>query len=128
MGRRLKAVNMGVGISILALFLIGCPKLEKNAYNTAVAAKAFLDSVKSKHPECAQETPSNVCILLAKATSAKDALIDAGEIYCGGGAFESGGPCNAPSKKSPTYQISVDKLKAALANYVSLQADLRGAL
>lgn len=112
----------------LILLLSGCPKLERNAYNTVVASKAFLDSVKNNHPECSTDTLTRTCKLLRQATSAKDLLIDAGEEYCSGGQFETGGPCNPPTKGTPAYQIATDKLRAALASYNAIERDLKGAL
>jgi hypothetical protein len=78
------------------LALTGCPNgtstpVERNAFRTVVAAKAFTDSVKQKHPECSAGTSSTVCANLQKAISAKDLLIDATEQYCAGPQFESGG-------------------------------------
>lgn len=106
------------------MFLAGCPSLQKDAYLTATGAKEFLDSVKSNHPECAN-SQTDLCIYLSKATAAKDTLIDAAEVYCGSQQFDSGGPCNPPSKNTPAYVIAQDKLKAAMAQYKQAQADLK---
>lgn len=122
----------------------GCSPLEKNAYNTVVAAKGFLDSVRAAHPECREVSSTNpavvipaarvstqtesstVCHLLVQATAAKDLLIDAGEEYCAGGQFESGGACNAPKKGDPKFTILTDKLRASMNVYTAIERDLKG--
>lgn len=112
-----------------SLLLGGCTPIEKVAYRTVVGAKGFLDSVKQAHPECTNPvTPSpRICVLLVQATSAKDLLIDAGEAYCSGQGFgQPGIPCNAPKKGTPEYQIAIDKLNGALANYEQTEKDLKG--
>lgn len=125
----LRQIKITLSFAVLALVLAGCPKEETVAYRTAVGAKAFLDNVKSKHPECdnlANTMP--VCQALRRATAAKDILIDAGEVYCGGAQFESGGPCNAPQKGTPAQKLALDKLNAAVSQWKQFDADLRAAL
>lgn len=103
---------------------------EKYALTVVTAAKAFLDSEKQSHPECAQAGPtSTLCINIHKAVSAKDALIDATEIYCGGGSFGviANAPCNAPAKTSSTYQIALAKLQSAIDNYNQTELDVKNA-
>ena len=119
----------------LLIVLSGCTPIEKQAYNVIVGAKAFLDSEKHSHPECSPAFPvtlsdsqGKVCILLSKATDAKDLLIDATESYCSGSAFESGGPCQPPDKGTPAYRQAAEKLKEALANYQQIESDLKGVL
>jgi hypothetical protein len=109
----------------LSLVLAGCSPVERQAYNTIVAAKGFLDSLKAQHTECATAT-SALCVDLKRATAAKDSLIDAVEVYCSGPQFEKGGPCNAPAKGTPAAQQAADKLRAAIANYEQTEKDLKG--
>jgi hypothetical protein len=114
---------------LLVLLLTACTSVEKAAYSTVVAAKAFLDSVKSKHPECgAAANLSPLCVDLRKATDAKDLLIDAGEIYCGGAQFDNGAPCQPPAKGTPKGSEMTAKLKAALSGYSQTEKNLRGVL
>jgi len=109
--------------------LAACTSTEKAAYSTVVAAKAFLDSVKSKHPECtAGSNNTALCVDLRKATDAKDLLVDAGEIYCGGAQFDKGGPCQSPAKGTDKAGQMLDKLKAALSGYNQTEKNLRGLL
>lgn len=115
-------------ICLVLLLTTACSPIEKQAYNTIVGAKAFLDKEKSQHPECASNTPSAVCDLLVKATSAKDALITATEAYCSGPEFESGGTCQAPAKGNPARATLESKLKAALQYYDQMEKDLKGAI
>jgi hypothetical protein len=113
---------------LLAVLVAACTPLERQAYETVVASKAFLDSVKAKHPECATGATATVCIDLAKATAAKDALIDAVEIYCAGPDFNSGKQCNPPAKGSPAAVQATAKVQAALAAYNQTATDLKGVL
>ena len=108
------------------IFLVGCTPLEKTAYRTAVAAKAFLDTERKAHPECVPTATSTYCVDLAKAVAAKDLLIDAIEVYCSGPTFNNGGACNPPTKHSSAYVQAQDKLQAAIANYNQVAANLKG--
>jgi len=111
---------------LLAIVLIaGCTPVERTAYNTVVAAKAFLDQEKLQHPECATVPGSTICVDLAKAVAAKDLLIDAITVYCSGPDFNAGGACNAPQKGTAAYDQAVAKLQAAIANYNQIAGDLK---
>jgi hypothetical protein len=116
--------------TVLAVCLahIGCTPIEQQAYKTIVGAKAFLDTEKAAHPECANGSTATVCVDLKRAVSAKDFLIDAAEAYCAGPQFETGGACQAPAKGTPAFDQATAKLKAALAAYNQSAADLKGAL
>lgn len=100
-----------------------------SSYNIVVGAKAFLDSVKLAHPECVTTANTSICQKLNQATKAKDLLIDAGEVYCGGAGFETGKtPCNPPAKGTAALQTATDKLSAAMTAYKQIEADLKGAI
>jgi hypothetical protein len=102
---------------------------ERAAYDTIVAAKGFLDSEYRGHPECKTNTTaatsSTVCLNLSRAVGAKDALIDATEVYCGGNEFEGGGPCVPPTSDTPAAAQAIARLNAAIANYQQTEADVR---
>lgn len=113
----------------LTIVALGCTSLEKQAYRTVVGAKAFIDAEKRQHPECVSGLQSTACAYLVRATSAKDALIDALEVYCAGAQFDQGsGPCQPPTKGTPAYVQGEAKLKAAIATYEQAEKDLKGAL
>jgi hypothetical protein len=113
-------------VLLAVLFIAGCTPLERQAYNTVVAAKGFLDSEKQAHPECATGATSTVCVDIAKAVQAKDLLISALEVYCAGPQFESGGVCQAPAKGTPAYEQAAAKLQAAIDNYNRISSELKG--
>lgn len=123
-------------LGLLALTLVlcstlGCAPIERQAYRTFVGAKAFLDSVKKVHPECASGAVSQVCSVLAKATAAKDSIIDAAEVYCASPSFDATkdpGECSPPAKGTPANDQAVAKLKAAISMYNQMSADLKGVL
>lgn len=109
----------------------GCSPVEKQAYQVVVASNAFLKSVKAQHPECNTVTPAATSILcgnLVRATFAKDALIDAVEIYCAGPDFAQGGKCNPPAKSTPGAAQALAKLQAALSQYEQAEKDIKGAI
>lgn len=121
MKRKLSAV-----LVLLAL-TVACTPLEKQAYNTIVTAKAFIDAEKKAHPECVSSA-SDLCSDLARATAAKDTLIDATEVYCSGPQFEAGGACNPPAKGTPASDQAIQKLKAAISAYEQTEKDVKGAI
>src|ERR1700687_1957030 len=118
---KLKRASITLFIVVgLVVFLSGCTSVERQAYNTVVAAKAFLDSEKAAHPECTTTPITTVCSILPRAVSAKDALISAIEVYCAGPTFSAAGgqgACNAPSKGTPAATQATAKLQAAIASY-----------
>jgi len=112
---------------LLPLILcIGCTPIERTAYNTAVASKAFLDSIKSKHPECATDM-TTLCSDLRKATAAKDLLIDAGEAYCNQASYPSTDvtACSPAPKGTPAYSQAIAALNSAISGYKQAESDLK---
>ena len=112
-------------ILAVCLVMVGCTPVERTAYNTVVAAKAFLDTEKKVHTECVPGATTTVCVDIAKAVAAKDVLIDAITVYCAGPDFTTGGACNAPKKGTPGYAQAVAKVNAAIANYNQVATDLK---
>lgn len=112
-----------VVLILICALVIGCTTLEKVAYRTVVASKAFLDSVKAKHPECGPPNRANICVALRKATAGKDALVDAGEVYCGVATFgnDNTTPCHPVKSAEATLQN-------ALANYQRAEKDLKAVI
>jgi len=119
----------------IALAVAGCPAIERDAFVAVTGAKAALVDFRGRHPECApfdalsglsSNTKVESCIANNRITSAKDAIIDAAEVYCSGKDFENGGACNPPAKGSPGYEQAAAKLKAAMASYRQIEADTRG--
>lgn len=103
----------------------GCSPVEKQAYQAVVSANAFLKTVANAHPECASGD-STLCTALKRAFSAKNALIDAVEVYCAGPDFSGGGKCNPPAKGTPAFAQAEAKLRAAMAGYAQIEKDLKG--
>lgn len=115
--------------ALLVLFLLvgGCTPLERTAYNTIVASKAFLDNERTAHPECASAATSTVCVDIAKAVAAQNLLVTAAEVYCSSPAFDSnGGACTPPAKGTPAAQQAINKLNAAIAAYNQAATELKG--
>ena len=115
---------------VISLLTTACTPVEISAYRTIVGAKAFLDSEKKAHPECNVTTPtsSGLCQALAKATSAKDAVIDIVEVYCSSPQFDTnGGKCTPPTDPTVQNQVAV-KIEAAIAIYNQAEKDLKGVL
>jgi hypothetical protein len=113
-------------VLVLTTLCVSCTPVERTAYNTAVASKAFLDNIKSKHPEC-QTYMTTLCSDLRKATAAKDLLIDAGEAYCNQATFPATDvtSCKPAPKGTPLYQQALSALNSAVSGYKQAEADLR---
>lgn len=128
MKRKRIAMAGFLAVAFLWTAAFSCQPAERTSYETVVAAKAFLDKAKSLHPECTTGTTSTVCVDLAKATAAKDAMIDVMETLCAGPNFNNGLACDFPKKGAPGYQQAIDKLNAAILNYNQTATDLKGVL
>lgn len=119
------AITLAVG-----LVAVSCTPVERTAYRIISSSKGFLDSEKAAHPECAVVSGAaltKVCASLAVATSAKDLLIDAAEVYCASPSFSVGnGICTPPAKGTPAFQQASDRLRAAITNYEQSEKDLKG--
>lgn len=113
-------------LTLSVLLCMGCTPVEKVAYNTAVGAKAFLDSIKAKHPECATAM-TTLCSDLRKATAAKDLLIDAGEAYCNEATFAATDKtaCAPAPKGTAASSQAITALNSAIASYNQASADLK---
>lgn len=123
--------------SILTILVMGmllittaCSPLERDAYNAIVGAKAFLDTIRSNHPECIKgQLAPGICGDITRAVAAKDTLIDAAEIYCASADFDAtGAQCAPPAKGTPARDQAEAKLRAALTSYDMLAGDLKVAL
>lgn len=112
---------------LLFLAAWSCTPVEKVGYRTVVSAKGFLQEEYRQHPECNVTSPAgNFCTQLARAVAAKDALIDAVELYCASPNFETnGGVCAPPPKGTPAYQVASEKLNAALSAWNQAYNDLQ---
>lgn len=123
-------------VLLLCVLLVACSPVERQAYNIVVGGKAALVSYRAKHPECnfdlatglSGDTKTTACITNNRLTSAKDAIVDAAEVYCAGKDFETGGVCNAPAKGTPGAVQAQAKLKAAVASYEQIERDVKGAI
>lgn len=114
-------------LSVCLALLTGCPQVQVTAYRTVVGAKAFIASVQMQHPECVT-APTALCTALKKATAAKDAMIDAAEVYCSGPAFDNnGGACTPPGDPTVKNQLAT-KIQSAISNYNQTVTDLKGIL
>ncbi len=123
----MKKIFLACVFCLGAGFLAGCPPIEEAAYQTVVAANAFVKSMRAQHPECASPVQSiEVCEYLSRAASAKDTLIDAVEVYCAGPAFNGGGKCDAPQKGTPGAVQLSQKLQEAISSYERAETDLKG--
>lgn len=107
-----------IGMMVLAVTMIACPAsqpLEMSARDGIAAAKGYLDSAKSKHPECVEAGPhatpvSAQCTMISKGVAAKDLTIDALDAYCSNDEYQQHGGACAPNKDAKP------KLESALSN------------
>lgn len=116
--------------------LVSCSPVEQQAYNIVVGSKAALTTYRANHVECnfdlasglSNNTSVPACVINNRLTSAKDAIIDAAEVYCSGPDFDTMGACNAPKKGTPGAEQAQAKLKAAVASYEQIERDVKGVL
>jgi hypothetical protein len=113
----------------LILLLSGCPRVERDAYNIVVAAKAFIGSLQSQHPECST-AQTTICVDLRKAAGAKDLLIDAGEAYCQESSFgvTDVTACVPAPKGTAAYTQALNALNSALSGYNQAEKDLKAVI
>ena len=117
-----------VPVLLALILMIGCTdKLAQSAYVTIVGAKAATDKAKAQHPEC-PAAGTTACTDITKAVAAKDALIDAMEVYCAGPDFDAGKGCDSPAKGTPAATQATAKVNAALASWTQASTDLQGAI
>ncbi len=98
-----------------------------NTYDLIAGAKGYLDSERTQHPECATVPGSDVCVRISQAVGAKDLMIDALSVYCGGSNFLNGGACDPPTKGTPAATQATAKLQSAISGYNTIVADLKKA-
>lgn len=133
--------RLNPAILILTLLISGCAAwkattvthpgtqdtLANNAYDVVAGAKGYLDSERKQHPECATVPASDVCTRISQAVGAKDLIIDALSVYCGGPNFSNGGACDPPAKGTPAATQATAKLQSAISGYNIIAADLKKA-
>lgn len=117
-------------VMTLCTVMFSCVPPERVAYDTLVSAKAFVSDQYAQHPECKTTPPATlaICVNLARAVSAKDALADALTVYCSGSDFANGGPCQPPVKGTPAQQQAIAKLQAASQTFNQIESDIKGAI
>lgn len=94
--------------------------LEASARDAVASAKGYLDSAKSKHPECPAAS-STQCQIIAKGVAAKDSVIDALSVYCAGPDFAAGGACTPQAAAADKLQSALNGLQTTLADVKGLQ-------
>lgn len=114
--KRLSIVPLLLGM----LILTACPPVQETARDGVATAKGYLDSAKAAHPECAAaQVNVGVCTLLSRATGAKDAVIDAVNVYCSSPSYDSTGGVCVPNKSAKP------KLDAALRDLNQILTDVK---
>lgn len=111
-------------VPILALLAItlACPPsqpLEQTARDSVATAKGYLDAAKAHHPECATPgTPvSTNCDIIGKGVGAKDAVIDAINVYCASNDYSNnGGPCVPNKDLQPKLQEALNNLNQTITD------------
>lgn len=100
------------------LAMTGCQPIEKTARDSVATAKGYLDSAKQHHPECAAGGHGANCDIIARGVGAKDAVIDAVQIYCASPNYDAGAPCTPNKDTEP-------KLKEALKRLDQIMGDVK---
>lgn len=117
---------------VVCLFLAGCPPFEQNARDAIAAAKGFIVQAQENHkaecqavPQCstpnvgtseeAQKKCASICSSINKAVDAQTLALEAVNLYCAGGTWETGGPCARRSDYKAKAQEALNNLDRIIA-------------
>jgi len=113
-------------ILVLTMATVACSPLENQARNTAAALQGVIVAAQAKyHDSCVGNPALAVCQLINKGISGENALITAGETYCG---WSTSGPPADPNAKCVPIKGAEAALKAGIANATQLTLEIKGAL
>jgi hypothetical protein len=106
--------------------LIGCPKVEQDARDSAAGLNGAIAAAQSKYQaSCTANSKQQVCTLINQAVSAQNALITATEAYCG---WSTAAPPPDPTATCVPVKNAQAGLTSAIANANSFILQLKGAL
>lgn len=101
------------------IILTGCQPLEMSGRDAVSSAKGYLEAAKSHHPECSGGGHGANCDIISRGVGAKDAVIDALNIYCSSPSYtDQGGACSPNKNAEP-------KLKEALKSLSQIMSDVK---
>jgi hypothetical protein len=113
-------------IVILTMATVACSPLEQQARNTAAALQGVIVAAQAKyHDSCVGNPSQNVCQLINKGISGQNALITAGETYCG---WSPSAPPADPNAKCVPVKGAEAALRSGISNATQLTLEIKGAL
>jgi hypothetical protein len=105
------------------LVLVGCPKLEQDARDTAAALGGAVTAAQRQHSECVSGINLAQCNLINKAVDTQNALITSIEAYCG---WTVGVLPTNPGAKCVPVSTAQAGLQSAVSNANVLIGQLKG--
>lgn len=110
----------------LTLGLTACPALEQKGRDTSAALQGVIVAAQAKHHDSCVGNPSqSVCQLINKGVAGENALITAGETYCG---WSPAAPPTDPNAKCVPVKGAQAALQAAIANAAELTLEIKGTI
>src|SRR6266576_805348 len=110
-------------VIVLTLAMVACSPLEQQARNTAAALQGIIVAAQAKyHDSCVGNPSQNVCQLINKGISGENALITAGETYCG---WSVSAPPADPNAKCVPVKGAEAALRSGLANATQLTLEIK---
>lgn len=111
---------------LVCLILTACSPIEVSARNASAALQGLLVAAQAKyHDSCVADKTQSVCQLINKGVSGENALITAGETYCG---WSTVAPPTDPNTKCVPVKNAKAALQAAIANATQLTLEIKGTL
>ena len=87
---------LAITVLMSLLVLVGCPKLESNARDTAAALGSVLSQAQAQYQlQCQTDKTQKVCTVINHGIDAQNLLITSVEAYCGWTAGQVPGDPNA---------------------------------
>lgn len=113
-------------ISALAMAMTACAPLEQKGRDTSAALQGVIVAAQAKHHDsCVANSAQPVCQLINKGVAGENALITAGEAYCG---WSTAAPPADPNAKCVPVQGAQAALRSAIANAAELTLEIKGVL
>jgi len=105
------------------ILLLGCPKVEQDARDTAAALKGALTQAQTEYTStCQSDSAQPTCQTINKAISAQNLLITATQAYCG---WSASAPPDPAAKCAPVKGTEAS-LQTATKNAQQAITELKG--
>lgn len=113
-------------ITLICALELGCSPIEQQARNVAAALQGTILAAQAKyHDTCIANSTQTVCGAINKAIAGENAIVTAGELYCG---WSTSAPPADPNAKCVPIKGAQAALNSAIANATALTLEMKGLL